>query len=139
MRATLTASAVPELELSASAGEWLSLADVLDAGAGVVPCEPGGPVSPAESRLAALVVRPAAGAQVRIGADARAREAFIEGAGDGLARMARLVREFAAKSRRGQADPIENRGPDHFIHPASILTVLHLGGEAAPRRGDVGG
>lgn len=139
MRATLTAAAVAELELSASAGEWLSLADVLDAGAGLVPCEPGGPEQRNETRLRALVVRPAGGPQVRIGADAAAGEAFFEGTRDGLGRMARLVREFAAKSRRGQADPIENRGPDHFIHPGSILTVLHLGGEAASRRGDVGG
>ncbi|MCC6740468.1 MAG: hypothetical protein IT452_15595 [Planctomycetia bacterium] len=139
MRATLTALAVPELELSASAGEWLSLADVLDAGAGRVVCETGEPVSPGESRLRALAVRPAAGPQVRIGADSRAGEAFVEGTPAGLAQMARLVREFAAKSRRGQADPIENRGPDHFIHPASILTILHLGGEAAARKGDVGG
>lgn len=137
MRATLTEGAVRELELSASTGEWLAFADTLESGAGAVDCATQGAAARGEVRLKRIALRPETRAKLLIGATPA--EATLSGTPALLAQFARLVREFANKSRRGQVDPVENRGPDHFIDPASILTLLHLGGEAAHRNGDVGG
>ncbi len=137
MRATLTEGSARELELSASTGEWLSFAEVLEAGGGQVKCSSQRPDSPLEIRLTRLVVRPEDRTKLLIGAGST--EAVVSGSPEILGQFGRLVREFANKSRRGQIDPIVNRGPEHFIDPASIPTLFHLGGEAAHRDGDVGG
>lgn len=137
MRATLTEGTARELELSASTGEWLSFADVLESGTGAVACAAPGPVSAHETRLKRLVVRPDDRAKLLLGANSS--EAVVSGSPELLARFGRLVREFANKSRRGQIDAIGNRGPEHFIDAASIPTLFHMGGEAANRDGDVGG
>ena len=137
MRATLTEGAVCELELSASTGEWLAFAEALESGAGEVECGTQEAAARGEVRLGRIAIRPGPRAKLLIGATPA--EATVSGTPALLARFARLIREFASKSRRGQTDPVANRGPEHFIDPASILTLLHLGGEAAHRNGDVGG
>jgi hypothetical protein len=137
VRATLTEGASRELELSASTGEWLSFADVLEAGEGAIECSALGPVSAHETRLKRLVVRPEDRAKLLL--DANPTGAVVSGSPEILAQFGRLVREFANKSRRGQIDAIGNRGPEHFIDRASIPTLFHMGGEAAHRDGDVGG
>jgi hypothetical protein len=128
-----------ELEISASAEEWLSFADLLDATAGAIKFSAGRADSPREIPLRSLEVRTEDRSRLLIAVDAAAVNASVSGRPEHLERFARLVRSFAQKSRRGQADPIENRGPDHFIDPESVLTVFHMGGADTPRKGDVGG
>ncbi|MEK7465902.1 MAG: hypothetical protein AAB074_00685 [Planctomycetota bacterium] len=139
MQATCTEGKQRELEISASAEEWLAFADLLDTASGAVRFAGRPAKSPREFPLRAILIRSEDRPKLLISIDPAAIDASIAGRPEHLEHFARVVRLFAQKSRRGQADPIENRGPDHFIDPESVLTLFHLGGEDAPRMGDVGG
>ncbi|KAF0243089.1 MAG: hypothetical protein FD180_3571 [Planctomycetota bacterium] len=139
MQATCTEGPRRELEISASAEEWLAFADQLDAASRTIKFPSRPAKSPREFPIRSLLIRTEDRPQLLISVDPAAIDASIAGRREHLEQFARMVRLFAQKSRRGQADPIENRGAGHFIDPASVLTLFHLGGEDAPRHGDVGG
>ena len=139
MQATCTEGERRELEISANAEEWLAFADLLDTTSGAIKFPGRAAESPHEFPIRNLLIRSEERAQLLISVDPAAIDATIAGRPEHLERFARVVRSFAQKSRRGQADPIENRGPDHFIDPESVLTVFHMSGEDAPRQGEVGG
>lgn len=118
-----------ELEIAGSAAEWEALAALLESHGAALACERGG--------LRWIAVRAEERAALRISVEGD--DAVFAGSPAHLERFGRTAREFGAKSRLGQTAVIESLGPEHYIDPASVLTIFRLSGEAAGRKDDLGG
>lgn len=127
-----------ELEISGSAPEWDSFADLFPLHDAALTCRRG-TEEPGTVPIHRVILRPVPRETLLVTVDPAKSEAVIAASPENLERFGRTVRNFGAKSRRGQTAAIESLGPEHYIDRDSVMVVFHLGGDAAGREGDVGG